>query len=246
MTHNESSPMPARGQATRERKVGPNLVRAWFDTVINPLLRGLDSERRVLRRENWTWRWESRELLSLHPLDSFLAFEAWDNRDQLFACFPPARRKCLADMQEHDRRVAALTSACRDFHKALVTSRELADVYHRAKSNGDIPLQPGLDFDHLFGAYPAEKHLDVLAEEIVNGTRSVPAYYATAPLWNRYGDDFLRIRESPGLRKKWEVVRRTGAQLAESVDGLSKALRDVRQELSMEYDVPLFEASHPA
>jgi len=37
---------------------GPRTVRAWFDTVINPLLKGLSDERSHLLKLNWTWQFD--------------------------------------------------------------------------------------------------------------------------------------------------------------------------------------------
>ena len=35
--------------------IGPRIVRAWFDTVVNPLLNGLEKEQQLLAQHNWTW-----------------------------------------------------------------------------------------------------------------------------------------------------------------------------------------------
>jgi hypothetical protein len=83
----------------------------------------------------------------------------------------------------------------------------------------------------------------VLAEDIVNGTGLLPNYYATAPLWNRYREELLRLRERPEVRSHWEETRKTGADLTETVDQLVRSLRSIRQGLSLEYDLPLVQAS---
>jgi hypothetical protein len=48
-------------------RVGPgrNIVRTWFDTVINPILAGLDTEQRLLGKHNWTWQFRPGGLESI-------------------------------------------------------------------------------------------------------------------------------------------------------------------------------------
>src|SRR5713101_8242128 len=60
---------------TRSRKkppYGPNIVRAWFDTVIQPALRGLETEQSFLERKNWTFRFHPLSLEFIGPLREHL------------------------------------------------------------------------------------------------------------------------------------------------------------------------------
>ena len=237
--------MPTKSRiSTKVRNVGPNIVRAWFDTVINPLLRGLGSEKNLLEKENWTWRFEQQGLLSFGPLRSFIAFEALDNLDQFLNLVPSAKKDCLPLMDRHDEQLEHLCRVCRELHQALVSSPELRDLYKRISSEYEAtPIQPGRDFNSLFGAYRPDRHLDVLAEDIVNGTGRLPEYYSTAPLWNRYREDFLRIRETPNIRPNWEASGKAGRKLTRTVSELTESLRHIREDLSLQHDVPPVEAS---
>lgn len=219
------------------RKVGPHIVRAWFDTVINPLLRGLDSERALLTKEKWTWRFEQGALLSFVPVRSFIAFEALDNLEQFLQMAQDANLCRLVD--RHDQQVHLLTAACSRFHDALRDSEPLREIYQRIAVQNAVPLRPGQTFDSLFGAYPPSRHLDVLAEDIVNGSGQQPAYFATAPLWNHYRDELLRLRETPEICPHWEEAQRCGQALNGTVEKLIDSLKSIRQELSLEYDLPL-------
>jgi hypothetical protein len=226
----------------REGKVGPNIVRAWFDTVVNPLLRGLDSERNLLAKENWTWRFEQQALLSLVHVPSFIAFEALDNLDQFLRMAPVASQQCLPLMDLHDDQVDYLTDVCRVFHKALRNSEDLANLYRRMAKENAVPCRPGQTFDSFFGAYHPAVHLDVLAENIVNGTGLLPTYFTTAPLWNHYRDELLGLRETLDIRPHWDASRMAGQDLKDTVEKLIDSLKLIRQELSIEYDLPLVEA----
>jgi hypothetical protein len=234
--------MPNARPSQRLRKVGPNIVRAWLDTVVNPLLRGLDSERNLLAKENWTWRFEQQSLLSIGSIRSIISFEALDNLDQFLDLGPSSTQAARRLMDQHDERALRLTAACRRFHKTLKNSQELRKAYGHLGEEDRISLRPGQTLDSLFGAYPRENHLDVLAEHIVNGTSLLPSYFSTAPLWNQYREELLKIRNASSIRPCWKESKRAGQAPNGSAKELIDLLRDVRQDLSLEYDLPLVEA----
>ena len=74
--------------AARKKKApyGPNIVRAWFDTVFRFALKGLDSERGFLARKNWTYRFQPPSLEYLGPVREHLP-GAWDNLEQFVFFF---------------------------------------------------------------------------------------------------------------------------------------------------------------
>jgi len=145
-------------------------------------------------------------------------------------------------MNQHDERLQLLAKACQRLHSALRESKELQQLYQQMKVEGRIPLQVGQNFDSLFGAYRSEAHLDVLAEDIVNGTGTLPSYFSTAPLWNLHRGELLKIRNVAGVRPRWTDVKRAGEMLENSVNELIDLVRRVRQDLSLKYDLPLVEA----
>lgn len=58
-------------------------MRAWFDTVLNPLIRALTTEATVLAHGNLTWKTEVHRLASLVPVREHLVEEAHPNLDQI-------------------------------------------------------------------------------------------------------------------------------------------------------------------
>src|ERR1700689_850700 len=120
-----------------ERKIGRNIVRSWFDTVINPLLQGLGSERRLLEKQNWTWRFEQLGLLSIALVESSIAYEALDNLDQFLTLGPAPIQECKPMIGMHDELVGYLAGACRALHNALRDSAELAVIYGKAKLDAE-------------------------------------------------------------------------------------------------------------
>ncbi|MCP5119999.1 MAG: hypothetical protein GY953_55075 [bacterium] len=173
--------------------------------------------------------------MSLSPIREYVLAEAQANLDQ-FLGFHPA---CQEPIEEHDRRLEILSGKCRRVREALRASPGLQQTYEASLSGLALPSED--DVRGLFGAYPHEEHLDVLAELIVNNTDRLPSYYTTAPLWNQYATDFLELREADEIRPVWQALEVAGANLAQIVSELIDALNSARGSLSLQYDVPIAE-----
>src|ERR1700681_3923749 len=128
--------MPNTSTKNRKAQYGPNIVRAWFDTVFQPALNGLASERSFLTRQNWTWRFNSSSLEYIGPLRARLPGGAADNLDQ----FLSFHRDCELFVNEHDTRVLRLQDECRAFHVALVESPRLLAVFHEIAIHAPVTL----------------------------------------------------------------------------------------------------------
>jgi hypothetical protein len=217
----------------KQRSFGPNLVRAWFDTVLNYLLRGLDMERDLLQRQNWTWRFRPEGLESFLPVRQYVAPEAWPNLDQ-FVAFHPGAEELIA---RHDQGVEKLAEACRCYHRALLAGGALQAEYRRlAKSmTSEQAIQHAVEA--LYS--DEEDRMALLAEYVVNGISELPSYYSTSRLWNDLREDLLALRRRPELAPDYEATVAAGKELLGAVDTLIAFLRETRSVLSETYDVPI-------
>jgi hypothetical protein len=77
-----------RRTAAKAATPGPRIVRAWFDTVINPILRALERENSRLIRSNWSWQYRLRVLEEIRPVRVYISHGMQDNLEQ-FLNFTP-------------------------------------------------------------------------------------------------------------------------------------------------------------
>lgn len=243
---------------TKKRPFGPNVVRAWFDTVLNYLLRGLDMERDLLQRQNWTWRFRPEGLESFLPVRQYVAPEAWPNLKQ-FLAFHPEAEVLIA---RHDQGVEKLGEACRSYHHALLAGGALQAEHRRlvecmmreeairqAVGPLEAKLRPeaaerlgtsGGDIGGHFGAcFDEDDRMAVLAEYVVNGIGELPSYYSTSRLWGYLREGLLALRGRPDLAPYYEATVAAGAELLGAVDSLMVHLSRTRSVLSETYDVPI-------
>jgi hypothetical protein len=229
---------------TRRKKPGAQIVRAWFDTVINPLLRALEIERSHLVKQDWTWQFRPGRFEVLQPIAAHLDVVP-DNLEQ-FLKFHSEVGNAVA---EHDERVGVLLRRCSDLQGKLEENPELAELYQEVTSAESLArLRLNLlgvsDWSDenlissFFGAYPKPDHLALLAQYIINHTPELPNYYSTAPLWNMYRKEFLGILDQRSVKADEEMAAKAGNDLLETAHRLTDLLRNMRERLSLEYDVP--------
>lgn len=222
-----------RSSKGKSGQVGPRIVRAWFDTVINPLLEWLDREQQLLAEKNWTWRFRPGTLEAIREVRAYVDRDAWPNLQQFGQLYPGIKRA----EEAHDSQVAALKQNCQRLHKTLRASEDLLNIFRQVTSAESLRVI-GKELRDLFGAYPESDYLDLAVEYVVNGTKDLPSYYTTAPLWNRHRDEFIAILERSPIRSYWQVTREAGDAAFRDSQRLSQLLKEVRLRLSLEHDVP--------
>jgi hypothetical protein len=219
-------------------KVGPNIVRAWFNTVLNPLLRALTSESQHLERADWTWRFVPGGLERIRPVRGHLDIDARDNLE----LFLELHSAVAAFAHVHDKNVMILSDKCRELQQRLEEASELQRVYKRVTSPEALS-EIGASLQQVFGAYPPEDHVALLAQYIVNNTGDLPDHYTTARFWNKYKDEFLAILRHRSVYVHAVRTERAGQTLLRSVGLLFRTLKETRLKLSLEHDVPYVSAS---
>jgi hypothetical protein len=171
---------------------------------------------------------------------------ARDNFEQIVDFFPEIREV----VSEHDKAVDLVTERCEQLQRTLTQSRDLQETYQRATSPDSLKKiaedfgiagqyeTPNSILKKLFGAYPESDHLNLLAQLIINNTGDLPAYFTSAPLWNRKKDEFSALLNCPGVRGSYRSLLKAGDSLAQWVAHLIRVLRETRLELSIKHDVP--------
>jgi hypothetical protein len=219
---------------TQQREVSPNIIRAWFDTVLNPVLYRLNIEASVLNSGNLTWRFRSKGLVSLVPVRSYLMDAVQDNLDQFLSLHP----ECVDPIQEHDKGLQLLVESCRELESRLINSKEMQALFQRLTTPEALG---GRDVAEIFGAINPDDWLKVVAEYMINSVDNLPDYYSTAAFWNEHGHEFLKFRYSSEIATAWGTTYNLASQFLHNVKGLIDLLKKVRNDLSLSAGVPIVE-----
>ena len=92
--------------------MSPTMHSIAFDTVINPLLKGLEKENSLLLRSNWTWQFRTGSLEYIRHAKHYVPAAAQENLEQFLDFYPNVK----AGIDQHDHAVEALVAACSRLH----------------------------------------------------------------------------------------------------------------------------------
>jgi hypothetical protein len=206
----------------------PEIIRAWFDTVLNPLYDGFRNELRHLDNSNLAWRFRERRSVIIQPYRELVHPDAEPNLEQ-FLDYEP---EVSSELESYDGQVEKLTSCLRAYHTALLGDarfRELLDRY--VSEINDPRLTP-----------PAVRQElpDSFAEYVINNVTHLSDIYSTASSWNAHSEEFLACRDTPAVRGRREATEEAAVRLTETIRALLNHLRSLRNELSYEFGVPIF------
>jgi hypothetical protein len=215
-------------------RVGPRIVRAWFDTVFNPLVPSLELELGLLGKRNWTFSFAPLTLELLRPAKRHLREEAEANFEQVLQL----NAALAANTRAHDAAVETLLSSVTALHGALVANQEFLDICGSLMAPERL-LELGIqDPREIFGAYPASDRFKLIAQNVVNNVGELPSHYSTARFWNKYRERLLQSLSFPNVRERYHST----TQVAEHLSSVSRTLlnqfKDLRLELSLRHDVP--------
>ena len=214
-------------------RIGPRIVRAWFDTALNPMIESIERELALLEMKNWTYSFGARTLELVQPLKRRLQNA---NLQQILHM----NGSLSATLENHDASVEALTTAVKMLHAGLVTSSnfvEICDSLLTEKNLNELDIHEPRE---IFGAYPPADRYNLIAQYVVNHAGELPHHYSTAKFWNRNRGILLGcLNEITNVQDLHEAAIRAAQQLIDVSKALEKHLNRFRQQLSLQFDVPI-------
>jgi hypothetical protein len=226
--------MKAKHDVRSKIPYGPNIVRAWFDTVFHYALGGLENERGFLTRRNWTFRGRSGTFEYLGSVRELVPPAAKVNLSQFVSFFPEVGET----IDRHDDCLERLARVCGVLYEAILNNSHFREVF--AAVEGEVRQKLGREFQSYFGAYSSERDfMGIIAEYLINNIENLPDHYSTAELWNHYRVRFVQAISAPELEPLRDDTTLAGRNLIEVVDELTSLLEKTRSELSLQFDVPI-------
>ncbi len=221
-------------QIELQPRIGPRIIRAWFDTVLNPLLQSLELELKILQKRNLTFSFRPEKFELIRPIRRLLEYSVWPNLEQIEELNPALKEA----FQRHDKDVDRLLDAVIALHTALSTDPEFTKLCDSLLTPEQFEELGATEHYEVFGAYPPSDRYNLIAQYVVNNPDQ-PAYYSTAKFWNRNREILLATLQFPGVRKRYLVTIQMADQSASDNRELIRTLKDLRRDLSFGHDVPL-------
>ncbi len=219
----------------QETKIGANIVRAWFRTVINLLINMLEVQESNLQRHNWLFD-EDEQSLALRPLEQWIPRKYLPNFYHIVEFYPDI--KLLSDQHEEAR--VYLRDKCKILFNTLLAAPELRKKVQKIRENG---VQGSLstvqqESIHHFMRSSDEDICRLLAENLVNHLQKASPMRIDYRFWECYRDDFLPILSEGSIQALEKQTLEAGESLLAVVKQLLERLKDIRRVLSHQHDVP--------
>lgn len=230
--------MAVKQQKAGRRHVGPNIVRAWFDTVINPVLRGIRYELDLIDRRDWTWRFQPGRLEAIRAVRDYVAVDARDNLHDFLGSYPG-----VSDiLQIHDETVQQLGTACVDLQGEIVEGLKTSKICDKLIAAEALSNNGGRSGDPFVGD-PNFLREYLLAQYIINNMGELSTYYTAAQLWNHHRDELFALLNEPQVHKVYQRTLETAELLRKADVKSDQALAEARERLSRRHDVPFVSTS---
>ena len=213
--------------------IHPKIIRAWFDTVFNPLIDGLEIEIGCIKNNNITWRGLYNSFEMIKPLHLFINYRYHANLEQCTAYF----NNVSISIDEHNSALSVFRESCNNLFHLLKDSKQFKDLYFQ-KVKEFLHNYPGID-DYKANDLKQENNLKFIAEYIINRKGNLDTGYILSPIWNLNMEYFFALLESEELNVSYQNFKEDKKKFAMIVDKISKELKTLRNNLSMQYGEPI-------
>jgi hypothetical protein len=231
----------------RETYPSREIVCAWRDAVINPLIDVLQREEDLINRPTGTWDRRSLTFKHFANLENFDSISA--NREQFLENY----EHLTTEFMTHDRMLTHLNKTCRVFFDDLIKSSWFIDRFNDATTADALNElkneSPRLEsrqtvaeiLDELFGRSNHEEQLALIAEFTINHENRLSIDDRTsAPFWNKNRASFLQLVSSYSpLEESWQIVIDAKREFFGVVVNLKESLKAIRSELSIQHGIPV-------
>jgi Putative DNA-binding domain len=240
----ESKPMEeyeVRERYRRETFPGKDVVEAWRDDAINPLLSALESERSAITAEQWTWNRYSHEFKGLSRLCVNNNISA--NKEDFMSRHP----RVTELLQEHDTALTALNAHGERLYDSLARSPIIKEAFGYVTSEESLKAlitenpnrfkaSTGSElFAELFGTnWDEQERLNSITEWAIN-SRAETNMDPLLVFWRAHGHRFCQCVVASDYFASVERARETLLAVINSAVGL---LKQIRKELSERHNIP--------
>ena len=234
----------------REKYPSREIVCAWRDYVINPLLSSLVSERAYLEQRMWTWESSRGRAhgLSIYYISARGSYTA--NQEQFLESHPEIQEA----MDAHDEAAAEVLTRCEQLFQTIKESSLLLDTYLKAISSASLQELRAKYPNHmrhgetdeailrtLFGnPDDREGHLAMFAADIMNKVGDISSTgRMSSPLWDTYREKFLEVLNYPPVSDHCARADAAREELLRRIESLIALLKTRRSDLTKRQGVPV-------
>lgn len=239
----ESKPMEEyeiRERYGREKFPGKEVVEAWRDDAINPLITTLQTEKGLVTAQQWTWTRYSEVFNGFSKLFNERTLSA--NTEQFISRHPEVGRL----LKEHDAAFVLLNEKGKKLYDSFAKSPLIKEVFGLTSSNESLAhlkqenptrfrsSSPTEIFAELFGTdWEEQERLNSLAEWAIN-SKAETNMEPLIIFWRTHGH---RFRQCVMYSDYYFDTIHARENLFRTIDSLLELLKNIRRELSERHNI---------
>jgi hypothetical protein len=217
----------------KQKKASSKIVRAWFDTVINPLASGLSLVLSYLKDDDYTWNSTYQNFIEIKSIREFYDYKYQANYEQLVKTEYP---ELLAFTKEYDLKRNNFNDACIKLFEKLVASKNLQkliydiiDIYEKTAeiSKDDAEYLRKIESINWIAAY------------LINNKNELPFNSIFRIIWNNEKVNFYNILNINGINDSNLEVKENRRLFEEITVKTLKSIQEFSNNLSLKYGEPI-------
>jgi len=217
----------------KTKKASKEIVRAWLDTILNPIYEGLKYVMDLLKEGNLTWDPFNKEMIEISTLGTYYDYRYYPNFEQLvFTEFP----ELLNLNQEYDQKRKDLNDACSQLYDELIQSDELrALLVTKINEFEKIGAISKSNAEYALRSDP----VDWIAKYIVNNIKQLPDSHILHNIWNNESGKFFSFLENETIRPIKNKRDETYNSFQLVANKTFEEVKKKNADLSLKYGVPI-------
>lgn len=213
--------------------IQPKIVRTWFDTILNPMIQGLENEKYFLDKNNLTWRSFNNSFEVLRPISTFFHYKYYANFEQIVEY----NSNIIDIINNHDLQLTKLLESCYNLNNVLRNSDVLKTIYYNELNN--LKQSNTNLSDYEIDGLENEKNLQYITEYIINNREELESSYTLSPIWNAQINNFKNLLSENELLTAVGDKNNLLDNFKIIVNQTIIHLKKLRNELSMKTGEPL-------
>ncbi|MGE5480576.1 MAG: hypothetical protein ACM3U1_09155 [Chloroflexota bacterium] len=222
-------------------RVSKQIIRTWFDSVLTPMIQGLDEVEYLLKKRNLTWKRFYRDFEDIKTLEGYVHYEYMPNYEQIVMTKFPELQEIVTAF---DQKRAELSAACGKLFDSLINDASFTSTLHKAieslekvdQFESGSQIDPS-DIEYLKG----EKTNLIIAEYLINNTQELDYGNTFRPLWNYHREEFFRLLSGPSIQPVYINFESHFEEFQKVAMESKIRIKEFVNTISLNYGIPIVE-----
>ena len=217
-----------------ETKYPNNVVRAWMDTVLLPILGRIELDIQYLRVKNWTWQYYPEGFEYLKPIAEYVEGQAGLNLRQMLE----VEGGISVHLEKRDRALWTLQCACSvesgKYRESDALQKTIAVLLEESGEDLGPRIASGWEGNLQW------RDEDYIIQYLVNNRADLPSYYVLSRFWLSCREElFSLIEGEPDLHAAKARTIQAGESLLHLERELHEHLWQQINDWSFSYNLPI-------